>query len=29
VVRHAYRGLLGAQRHVQEALDAVGAQRKV
>lgn len=28
VVRHAYSGLLGAQRHVQEALDAVGAQRK-
>ena len=27
-VRHAYSGLLGAQRHVQEALDAVGAQRK-
>lgn len=29
VVRRAYSGLLGAQRHVQEALDAVGAQRKV
>ena len=28
VVRHAYSGLLGAQRHVQEALEAVGAQRK-
>jgi peroxiredoxin Q/BCP len=27
VVRHAYSGLLDAQRHVQEALDALSAQR--